>query len=130
MLTLNICCCCKCPLYRDWGFFDEIFPLDICYLNHFQPHFWRFILTSEVSCNWPRHCKEFPASSLTCRQFLNSHTVAMPHWANANTPLPLQQGIGINSPYEVKKLLAFFGANIYSERQQFDKYHTLPFFFN
>ena len=48
---------------------------------------------------------------------------------SCNTPLPLQWGIGINSPYEVQKLLAFFGANIHSERQQFDKYHTLPFFF-
>ena len=58
----------------------KFFPLDICYLNHFQPQLlaihsllWKFLV---IGLGIVRNG---PASSLTCRQFLNSHTVAMPH---------------------------------------------------
>ena len=69
------------------------FLLDICYLNHFQPQLlaihlllWKFLV---IGLGIVRNS---PASSLTCRQFLNAHTGAMPRWANQNsctTPLPL-----------------------------------------
>ena len=98
MLTLNICCCCKCPLYHDWDFFDKKFSISYMLPEPFSATTFGYsFFTSEVLCNWPWHCKEW-SCQFSHLQAVSEFTIATRH-----------------------------RNQFYSECQQFDKYHTVIF---